>query len=253
MRAFNERPAVRVLRIVMPIVAIVCTVVFPPWAGIWAWLAPLPDTVQEQVAGAVDHGLDGIVVYVDRAGQAPALYAAGWKDRATRVPADPRALFKIASISKLYIAAATAKLIDRGSLSLDDTLADHAPELVGRIENADRITLKMMLQHRSGIPNFTDHPEYPWGETLPDRNAYLEYALDEPSVFAPDERYRYSNTNYLLIGTILDQVLGYSHHRYIEDEILDPLGLTDTYSLRSDVPSLDRVSSGYHSGVDSDL
>ena len=61
------------------------------------------------------------------------------KIRAEQVPADPQALFKIASISKLYIAAATAKLVNDGSLSLDDTLADYLPELVGRIENAIRL------------------------------------------------------------------------------------------------------------------
>ena len=62
----------------MPIVAIICLVVFPPWNGIRAWLAPLPDTVQEQVDEAIDHGLDGIIVYVDQPGEAPAFYSAGW-------------------------------------------------------------------------------------------------------------------------------------------------------------------------------
>ena len=117
-----------------------------------------------------------------------ALYAAGWKNRAEHVPADPQALFKIASISKLYIAAATAKLVNDGSLSLDDTLADYLPELVGRIEYADQITLRMMVQHRSGIPNFVDHPEWDWGKPLPDLNAYLAFALDKPADFEPDSR-----------------------------------------------------------------
>lgn len=74
-----------------------------------------------------------------------------------------------------------------------------------------------------------------------------------PADFEPDARYRYSNTNYLLIGMILDQVLGYSHHQYIADEILAPLGLNNTYSLLSQVDSLDRVSSGYHHDVEPDL
>jgi CubicO group peptidase (beta-lactamase class C family) len=107
----------------MPIVAIVSFVIFAPLQGIWAWILPLPDTVQEQVDDAIDRGLDGIIVYVDQAGQPPAFYAAGWKDRAAQVPADPHALFKIGSISKLYIAAAAAKLVNSGRLSLDGTLA----------------------------------------------------------------------------------------------------------------------------------
>lgn len=236
----------------MPIVAIVCAVIFVPWNAAYLWIAPLPDTVQAQLDTAVDHGIDGIIVYIDQPGEAPALYAAGWNNRAEKVPADPQALFKIGSMSKLYIATATAKLVNDGRLSLDDTLADHLPELVGRIENADRITLRMMLQHRSGIPNFTDHPDYPWFETLPDRNAYLGFALDRPADFEPDSRYRYSNTNYLLIGTILDNVLGYSHQQYIHSEILEPLGLTHTYRLLSQVDT-EAVVSGYHDDVEPDL
>jgi CubicO group peptidase (beta-lactamase class C family) len=71
-------------------------------------LSPLPDTVQEQVEKAAELDLDGIIVYIDQPGEAPEFYAAGWKDKVTQVPADPNALFKIASVSKLYIATATA-------------------------------------------------------------------------------------------------------------------------------------------------
>ena len=252
MQKLNKTRTVRLLRIIMPIIGIITAVIFVPWDAVFAWLAPLPATVEEDLDAAVDRGFDGAIVYVNQAGE-EALYAAGWKNRAEQVPADPQALFKIASISKLYVATATAKLVNEGRLSLDDTLADYLPELVGRIENADQITLRMMLQHRSGIPNFTDNPDYPWFETLPNLDAYLAYALDQPAVFAPDSDYRYSNTNYQLIGDILDKVLGYSHHQYIKDEILEPLGLSDTYSLLSEVDSLERVSSGYHDEVEPDL
>jgi CubicO group peptidase (beta-lactamase class C family) len=245
-------PVIRALRIIMPIVAIVCAVTLAPWAGIGAWLSPLPATVQQQVDDAVDDGLDGVIVYVDRADSAPKLYAAGWKDAAHRVPADPQALFKIGSISKLYIAAATAKLVHRHVLSLDDTLADRLPELAGRIANADRITLRMLLQHRSGIPNFVDAEGFDWGKRQTDPNDNLQLVLDKPADFAPDARYRYSNTNYLLIGAILDKVLGYSHRRYIQQEILQPLGLHHTYGLLSEANAADLVS-GHHHHVDADL
>jgi len=80
-----------------------------------------------------------------------------------------------------------------------DTLADHLPELVGRVENADQITLRMRLQHRSGIPNLVDHPDCPWFKTLPDRDTYLAFTLDEPADSEPGSDYHYSNTGYLLI------------------------------------------------------
>jgi len=236
----------------MPVVAIICIVVFPPWDGIWACIAPLPDTVQEQVADAIDQGLDGIIVYVDQPGQAPAFYAAGWKNKVTQVPADPHALFKIASISKLYIATAAAKLVNNGSLSLDDTLAERLPELAGRVDYADQITLRMMLQHRSGIPNFVDDEAFNWFTPQTEISKTLELVLDEPADFEPNTNDRYSNTNYLLIGRILDKVLGYSHHQYIASEILAPLRLTETYSVFSQAGYEDVVS-GYWYQYNDDL
>lgn len=236
----------------MSVAAIICIVVFPPWDGIWAWLEPLPGTVQEQVVDSVEHGLDGIIVYVDQSGRPPALYAAGWKNRDARVPADPQALFKIGSISKLYVAVAAAKLVNEKSLSLDDTLADLLPELVGRIEYADQITLRMLLQHRSGIPNTTDQDEYDWAEPPTDTSQSLALILDLPAEFRPDARYNYSNTNYLLIGSILDKTLGCSHHRYINREILAPLGLTHTHGSLRQV-DIEDVVSGYHHPYAADL
>jgi len=229
----------------MPLVAIICAIVFPPWDGILAWMAPLPDTVQQQVEDAIGHGLDGIIVYVDQAGKAPAFYCAGWKDRANQVAADPRALFKIASLSKLYIAAAAAKLVNDQKLSLDDTIAEHLPQLVGRIEYADQITLRMLLQHRSGIPNYTDHDDFDWVAPPSEASEALALVLDRSADFKPGADYRYSNTNFLLIGNILDKVLGYSHQRYIQEEILAPLELTHTYGSLSQV-DLQDVVSGYH-------
>ncbi|MEM7535413.1 MAG: serine hydrolase domain-containing protein [Chloroflexota bacterium] len=248
----KKKRIVQILRIIMPIVAVASFVVFAPLEGIWAWILPLPETVQEQVEDAIDHGLDGMIVYVDQGGQPPVLYAAGWKDRAAQIPADPQALFKIASISKLYIATTAAKLAHEQRLSLDDTLADYLPELVDRIDYADQITLRMMLQHRSGIPNYVDDDAFDWGDPVAENSENLALVLDDPADFEPDTDYRYSNTNYLLIGTILDNVLGYSHQQYINREILVPLGLTNTYGLLSDV-NLEDVVSGYYAEYDGDL
>lgn len=236
----------------MATITIICTLVFTPWGILWTWLEPLPDTVQEQVNDAIDHGFDGIIVYVDQPGKPPAFYAAGWKNKESKVPADPQALFKIASISKLYIAAATVKLVNRHALSLDDALSDLLPELAGRIKNGDRITLRMLLQHRSGIPDWIDDKDFPWDKPLTDVDKILELILDEPVKFKPDSRDKYSNTNYLLIGKILDKTLRYSHRHYIRKEILDPLKLTHTFGLLSEVDS-NVVVSGYDSHYHGDV
>jgi D-alanyl-D-alanine carboxypeptidase len=246
------KPFKSLFRIVMAIAAIIGMLIFTPWGIIWTWLEPLPDSIQEQVDDAIDHGFDGIIVYVDRSGKPPTFYAAGWMNKESKVPANPQALFKIASISKLYIAAATAKLVNSQVLALDEMLADLLPEIAGRIENADQITLRMLLQQRSGIPDWIYDKEFPWDNPPTNVDMILDLVLDESAKFKPDSRYKYSNTNYLLVGKILDKTLGYSHRQYIKKEILDPQGLMYTHGLLSEVDS-NAVASGYDSHFHGDV
>lgn len=240
----------RILRIVL-IVASISSLWFVPWILVKAWILPLPNTVQEQLEEGIDHGFDGMILYVDQAGKPPELYAAGWHNREEKIPAYPQALFKIASITKLYVAVATAKLVKAERLSLDKTLADYFPELAGRIENSEEITLRMMLQHRSGIPNFVDHPDF-WIKPPESRQETLEYALDLPANFEPGEDYGYSNTNYMLIEDLIDKTLGYSNQQFIKEEILIPLGLKNTFGALQEV-DMDNVMSGYYVGTDQDF
>jgi len=220
--------AIRLHLIIRPVTLIVCSLLLT--SGCEVDLQPLPNTIEKEVDKAIDRGFDGIIVYVNQSGKS-SFYSAGWKNREDQVPADPHGLFKIASISKLYIAAATTKLIADQTLSLESTLVQLIPEVAGRIENADEITLRMMLRHRSGIPEFIYQPDYENSDPEEDYMTTAALIFDEPSDFPPGKKYGYSNTNYLLIGEILDRTLGYSHHEYIKDNILIPLGLDNTYSL----------------------
>ncbi|MTE25670.1 serine hydrolase domain-containing protein [Winogradskyella ouciana] len=224
---------------------------FVPWILVKAWLLPLPDTVQEQVDQTLSYGFDGVIVYVDEAGKPPAFYTAGYHNRDQKIPAKPNALFKIASISKLYVAVAITKLAHEKRIDLDETLSDYFPELIGRIENANKITLRMMVQHRSGIPNFTDSPDF-WKNQPNTDIDVLDYALDLPATFEPNKDYGYSNTNYLLLSRIIEQVTGGSRQEYFKKEILIPLGLKNTFGSIDEV-NLDDVMSGYYVGIDKDF
>lgn len=233
------------------LVGTVVSLFFVPWILVKAWILPLPDTVQEQVDEAIGYGFDGMIVYVGQAGKQPQFYTGGWKDREKKIPADPKSLFKIASISKLYTAVAATKLVKEKRLSFDRSLTDYLPELKERIENADEITLKMMIQHRSGIPNFTDNPAF-WENEEENGKHALDFALDLPASFKPGKGYEYSNTNYLLLRKIMDGILGYSHNQYIKEKILIPLGLENTYFSITEV-DLDDVMSGYYAGIEEDF
>ena len=231
--------------------ATIVSLYFVPWPIVKAWIVPLPDSIQKQVDKAEDYGFDGIIVCINKKGNELEFYTSGYKNRENKIPADPNSLFKIASVSKLYNALAVAKLVNAGKLSLEKTLADYLPELKGRIEYADKITLRMLVQHRSGIPNFTDTYMY-WAAPKETTDEQLALVLDKPANFKPNEDYEYSNTNYLLLGRIMNRVLGYDKFEYIQKEILDPLNLKNTFSSIQDV-SIDDVMSGYYVGYDKDL
>ncbi|MDW3195240.1 MAG: serine hydrolase domain-containing protein [Cytophagales bacterium] len=224
---------------------------FVPWLLVKAWILPLPDTIQGQLEQAIGHGFDGIIVHVNQADQPHQYFASGWHNKAAEIPAKPDALFKIASISKLYDAVAVTKMVSAGRLSLDKSIADYLPELADRIEHADKITLKLMIQHRSGIPNFTDTPNF-WAAPTGTYEESLALILDKPANFEPGEDYEYCNSNYLLINKIMDIELGYDNFQFIQEEVLDPLQLKRTFSSVSEV-NIKEVMSGYHVGYPHDL
>ncbi len=248
----KKKKIVFIVRIVMISFSIACVILLTPWDVLYAFMRPLPNTIQKEVDNATKLGLDGIIVYVDKKGEQPAFYTAGWKDRDNQIPADAESYFKIGSISKLYVAVSYAKLVQEGRLSLDDKLTDYFPEYSGRIDNAEQITLRMMLQHRSGLKNYTDQVGYRWDDPTKTSAEARALIFDKPADFAPNEDYSYSNTNYLLLRDILDKVLGYSHTQYIKEEILDPFGLESTFFSVNDV-DIEDVMSGYYVGAETDF
>ncbi len=206
-------------------------------------------TIQSIIDSGVSQGLDGVVVYVIRNDGNESAYSSGVANRETVEPINSASLFKIASISKLYLAVTAAKLAAQGIISLEDTLSYWLPELSGRIENAENITIRNLLEHRSGIPDFDSQQGFSWEQAHTDIDITLEYALDLPADFLPDSQYGYSNTNYLLLGKILDEALGYNHTDYIRVNILDINGFFDTYT---DVGQLDTdlLIHGYWNNID---
>jgi len=240
----------RILKIVF-IMASIGSLFLVPWILVKAWILPLPDTVQEQVNKATDYGFDGIIVYIDKKDSNPAFFTSGYKNRENKIPADPNSLFKIASVSKLYTALAVTKLVNNGQLSLDKTLADYFPELIGRIENTDKITVRMMVQHRSGIPDYTRINDY-WVHPKDNDKERLDIVLDLPAHFEPGTDFEYSNTNYLLLSKLIEKVTKKSKFEYIKEQILDPLHLENTYGSIKNV-NLNDVMSGYYVGYENDL
>lgn len=245
----NKKISKRLFQIVL-FTGTIISLYYVPWPILFAWAPLLPNTVQEQVDKAQDYGFDGIIVYVDKAGQEN-FYASGLKNRATKEAADPHSLFKIASVGKLYVALAVAKLERKELLSLDEPLATYLPELKGKIDNVEEITLRMMVQHRSGIPNYTNTPNY-WVDPPETEQKTLELVFGLPANFEPGQGYQYSNTNYLLLGRVMNEVLTFSHLIFIQEYILKPLKLQNTFMTHQGV-DMENIMSGYYVGYDRDL
>lgn len=246
----TKKKSKRIIRILLFLGTII-SLYFVPWPIVTAWIKPLPNTVQEQVNKAADYGFDGIIVCVNKTGNQTELYTSGYKNRENKIPTDPNSFFKIASVSKLYTALAITKLVNNGRLSLNKALADYFPELIGRIENADKITLRMMVQNRSGIPNYTDTKNY-WVHPKQNDKERLELILDLPANFEPNENFEYSNSNYLLLSQIIEKASGVTKFQYIKENILEPLNLNNTYGSIQEVDA-DDVMSGYYVGYENDL
>lgn len=139
-------------------------------------------------------------------------------------------VYSLASLSKTYTATMVLRLAARGRLALTDHVSRW---LAGRIPAAAaRVTVRELLNHTSGLPDYLDDPRLAAGFADP-RHHWTEAEL-LPAVRAPRHRgtYAYSNTNFLLLGAILRRVSGMRVDRLLEREVLEPLGLHSTSMLR---------------------
>lgn len=150
-------------------------------------------------------------------------------------------VFNSASICKPYIAALTMRLVEVGLLGLDDPIKDYLPEdIVNGIENADLATVRQLLGHTSGIFNFDDNIKM-YLDTFNDpllhpssKSLFENYVYGVKAYCEAGEEYHYSNTGYSLLGMIIEEVSGKSLGDYFEQEIIQPLGLTNTFYKSSD-------------------
>lgn len=135
--------------------------------------------------------------------------------------------FTMASGAKMFTAAATMRLIEDGKLSLDDTVAQHVRELAGRPE-ASRITVRMLLSHTSGIPDFWDQTYADVRNQVRTPDQLLAHVIRRFGAPAPGGAYQYSNSNFALLGVIIERVAGESFYDVVDREVFRRAGMTRT-------------------------
>ncbi|MEN0003189.1 MAG: serine hydrolase domain-containing protein [Bacteroidota bacterium] len=177
-----------------------------------------------QLLAANQKGMGTISIYQD--GKEVYTNAIGFMDLANKKAATPATKYRIGSITKTFTATLILQLVEAGKLSLDTKLSTFFPEVV----NAKRITIEQMLRHRSGIFNVTSAPDYlSWMEQPISRKAMVDKIVASGSTFDPGIRMEYSNSNYILLTYILEDLMGMSLAEALQRHICVPCGLTNTF------------------------
>jgi CubicO group peptidase (beta-lactamase class C family) len=152
--------------------------------------------------------------------------AIGYADVLEEKKTDTATKFRIGSISKTFTAALIFKAIENDKLNLEDTISKYFPN----VPNANSITISNLLNHRSGIYNFTNNPLYlSWNTTAKSKEELLKIIIGGGSVFEPDSKADYSNSNYVLLTFILETIFKKSYPTLIAEHITEPLQLNSTY------------------------
>lgn len=152
--------------------------------------------------------------------------ACGLADIEKNIPNTTNTRFRVGSISKMFTSVMTFQLIEEKKLQLDTKLSAFYPAIV----NADIITIKDLLVHQSGLWSVTDDSLYlSWNTQPKTHEELLAMIMAQPAVFAPGEKSSYSNTNYLLLGYILETITGKDFATNLQERICKKAGLESTY------------------------
>ncbi|MEF9915502.1 serine hydrolase domain-containing protein [Streptomyces sp. P5-A9] len=212
-------------------------------AGIVAVGAPMATAGQDQAkSGAVvqksldrlvrDDGFPAALASLRDANGHTRNYTAGVGDLKTgaKVPVDGQV--RIASTSKAYTATVVLQLVGEGRIDLDAKVETYLPGVVrGAGGDGRNITVRQLLQHTSGLPNYTaTMPKFSeWRHTYVEAHDLLDMALKEKASFAPGDGWEYSNTNYTIAGLIVQKVSGRPIGEEITNRIIERIGLRHTY------------------------
>jgi len=175
------------------------------------------------------YDLPGLAVEIGSGSDGTA-YRKSWgvKNIQTKEPLRPNDIFHMASLAKLFTGTGILKLWEQGMLDLDAPVAHYIKEFHLGDPLSDKITIRHLLSHTSGMPDVTD---YHWDKPETDRDALMNYAISQEMgntrlLWPPDEnKFSYSNIGYDILGLVIDRVSGCSFEDYMRDALFEPLGL----------------------------
>jgi len=189
-------------------------------------------------------GVPGVLLSVHDPVRGEWIGAAGMADLFSGVALAPCNRTRVGSTVKMFTATAVMLLQEEGKLDLDDRIADYlSGDPIDRLENADQATIRQLLQHSSGIYNYIQSAQFQTA-SLNDLvrvwhpEDLLHYAYGKSAAFALGSDVGYSNTNYVLLGMLIEKVEGKPFYRVFEEKLFGPLGLSFTaFATEDPVPA----------------
>ena len=195
-------------------------------------------------------GVPGILLAIQTPAEGMWLGSAGKADLKSNIDLQECNITRVGSTVKTFTATTIFLLQEEGKLSLDDKITDYlSEEDIKNIENAEKATIRQLLNHSSGIFNYIQNLQFQTG-SLNDlirewsQNDLLSYARNKKAYFPPGEDVLYSNTNYVLLGMIISSIEGKPFYEVFEEKIFIPLNLTSTQFAAKD-PIPDGIIRGY--------
>jgi CubicO group peptidase (beta-lactamase class C family) len=216
-----------------------------PWTALRADLPSQADVARkanEYMSASVERDKFSGSVLIARDGKVLFSRGYGMANLEHDVPCTPQTKFRLGSITKQFTAMAILILQERGKLNVDDKVKKYLPDAPAAW---DDITIRHLLTHTSGIKNYTGFPDFL--KTLRNRITLTDLIAkfkDKPLDFKPGEKFKYSNSGYIVLGKIVETASGKSYGAFVKEAIFDPLEMHDTgYDSAAQV--LKHRASGY--------
>jgi D-alanyl-D-alanine carboxypeptidase len=195
-------------------------------------------------AAIARHQTVGMTIAVVRDGSIVYERAYGERNAAGNLPATLATQYEIGSITKQFTAAAIMQLVDAGKISLMASLSTYLP----KAPHASEVTIAQLLSHTSGIPDYLEGKDVVAAASHAATFDELLARIDgKPLLFPPGTQWSYSNTNYLLLGRVIEMVSGEPYEQYLFDHVLTKVSGSN-FSIMADESKLPNVASGYADG-----
>ena len=206
----------------------------------------VPEVISEMNEVIIKKKIPGLTFSIIHKNGAQLNYSAGLSDIDLNISLNANHSFFSGSIGKTYAAALLMKLIDTKKVDLKSTLISYFPDddWLTKLPNINDITVEMLLQHTSGLPRYVLKPEI-WKQINEEPNKVWTYEdrlsviFNEDPVHEAGQAWAYSDTNYILLGMLIEKVTNNNYYDLINFQIIKPYDLNQTYpSLQRDIPNL---------------